>query len=96
MTVSSTTNTVAYTGNGSTTAFAVTFSFFGTGSSAELEVIERVIATGAETTKSYSSHYTVTGGTGSTGTVTAVSAPADTVQWPTRLQMVQKLHFHRH
>ena len=89
MTISSTTTSVSYTGNGSTTAFPVTFAFFGTGTSAEIEVIERVIATGAETTKTYSTHYTVTGGNGSTGTVTAGSAPADTVQWHIRRKTTQ-------
>jgi len=89
MTISSTTTSVSYTGNGSTTAFPVTFAFFGTGTSAEIEVIERVIATGVETTKTYSTHYTVTGGNGSTGTVTAGSAPADTVQWHIRRKTTQ-------
>ncbi len=84
MTVSATTYTRSYTGDGSTTSFATTFAFQGTGASAELEVIERTIATGAEVTKSYSTHYTVTGGSGSTGTVVAASAPADTVQWHIR------------
>ena len=89
MTIAATTTEVSYTGNGSTTAFTVTFAFFGTGTAAELEVIERVIATGAETTKSNGSHYTVTGGSGSTGTVTAASAPADTVQWHIRRKTTQ-------
>ena len=89
MTIAATTTEVSYTGNGSTTAFTVTFAFFGTGTASELEVIERVIATGAETTKSNGSHYTVTGGSGSTGTVTAASAPADTVQWHIRRKTTQ-------
>ncbi|MAN64602.1 MAG: hypothetical protein CMI60_21945 [Parvibaculum sp.] len=89
MTVSSTTTSVSYTGNGSTTSFAVSFPFQGTGASAEIEVIERTIATGAEATKSYSTHYTVTGGNGSTGTVVAGSAPADTVQWHIRRKTTQ-------
>ena len=84
MTVSATTTSVSYTGNGSTTSFAVTFPFLGSGTTAELEVIERTIATGAEVTKSYSTHYTVTGGDGSTGAVVAGSAPEDTVQWHIR------------
>lgn len=84
MTLNATTNTVSYTGNNSTTSFAVTFAFQGTGATSELEVVERVIATGVETVKSYSTHYTVTGGNGSTGTVIAASAPADTVQWHIR------------
>ena len=62
MTISSTTNTVSYTGNGSTTAFAVPYVFFGTGTTSEVEVVEVVIATGAETVKSNGSDYTVAGG----------------------------------
>jgi hypothetical protein len=89
MTVTSTTITNAFTGNGSTTSFATTFPFQGTGSTAELEVIQRTIATGAETTLSYTTHYTVTGGNGSTGTVVAASAPADTVQWHVRRKTTQ-------
>ena len=84
MAVSSTTTVVSFTGNGSTTAFAVSFPFQGSGTTAELEVVERVIATGAETVKSNPSDFTVSGGNGSTGTVTAGSAPADTVQWHIR------------
>jgi hypothetical protein len=81
MTLSSTTNTVSYTGDASTTAFPVTYAFFGTGTSAEIEVIEVTIATGAEVTKSNGSDYTVTGGEGTTGTVIAATAPAATVKW---------------
>ena len=81
MTISSTTNTVSYTGNGSTTAFAVNYVFFGTGTSAEIEVVQLVTATGVETVKSNGSDFTVSGGNGATGTVTAAVAPASTVQW---------------
>lgn len=81
MTISSTTNTVSYTGNGSTTAFAVNYVFFGTGTSAEIQVVEVVIATGVETVKSNGSDFTVSGGNGATGTVTAAVAPASTVKW---------------
>ena len=84
MTVTATTSTRSYTGDGSTTSFPTTFAFQGTGSAAELTVVQRTIATGAETTLSYSTHYTVTGGSGSTGTVVAASAPAGTVQWHIR------------
>ena len=70
MTLSSTDTTVSYTGDASTTAFPVTFSFLGTGSSSEISVIERTIATGAEVTLTYTTDYTVSGGSGSTGTVT--------------------------
>lgn len=84
MTVTATTSTRSYTGDGSTTSFPTTFAFQGTGSAAELTVVQRTISTGAETTLSYSTHFTVTGGDGSTGTVVAASAPADTVQWHIR------------
>jgi len=84
MTVSGTTTSLAFTGNGSTTTFAVSFPFLGTGSAAELTVVERTISTGVEVTKSYTTHYTVTGGNGSTGAVVAGTAPADTVQWHIR------------
>jgi len=81
MTLSSTTNTVSYNGDGSITDFPVSYAFFGTGTSAEIEVIEVTIATGAEATKTNGTDYTVTGGEGTTGTVTAATAPAATVKW---------------
>ena len=81
MTISSTTNTVSYTGNGSATSFATGYVFFGTGTSAEIQVVEVTIATGAETIKSNGSDYTVSGGSGANGTVTAATAPASTVKW---------------
>lgn len=81
MTISSTYAPINYTGNGSTTAFPVTFPFFGTGTGAEIRVVEVVIATGAETTKVNGTDYTVTGGNNATGTVTAATAPASTVKW---------------
>jgi hypothetical protein len=89
MTVTATTNTKSYTGDAGTTSFPTTFAFQGTGSSAEIEVVERTIATGAEAVKSYSTHYTVSGGSGSTGTVVAGSAPASTVQWHIRRKTTQ-------
>lgn len=81
MTIATTTSSVAYTGNGTTTAFAVPFAFFAAG---DLEVIERVVATGVETTKALTTDYTVSGGNGSTGTVNAFFAPASTVTWTIR------------
>lgn len=78
MTLTAASTKVSYTGDGTTVAFPVTFKFFG---QSELEVRQRVIATGAETVLSLGTHYTVTGGNGSTGTVTAVTAPAATVRW---------------
>ena len=84
MSVSTTTTTISITGDGSTTEIAVGFPFKGTGSAAELTVVERTIATGVEVTKTYTTHYTVTGGGGATGTVIAGTAPASTVQWHIR------------
>jgi hypothetical protein len=81
MSVSGIITTVSYTGDGSTTDFAVTFPFQGSGSNSELTVVERNISTGVETTKTYTTHYTVTGGNGATGTVIAGTAPASSVQW---------------
>jgi hypothetical protein len=77
MTVSTTTYRVSYNGNGSTTAFAVPYVFFGAG---ELRVIERN-ADGIETTKVLTTDYSVSGGNGATGTVTAVAAPATGLSW---------------
>jgi len=70
MTITTTTTTVEYAGNGTTTVFPINFPFF------ELKVVLRTTATGAETVWSETTHYTLTGGQGSTGTLTAVTAPA--------------------
>lgn len=78
MTISTTQTAITYAGDGVTTAFAVPFVFFG---SDELLVIEKTIATGAEVTKTLTTHYTVAGGDGATGTVTAVAAPSAAVLW---------------
>jgi len=89
MTILRTTTEVSYTGDGATVAFPVTFAFFGTTTTAEIEVIERTIATGAEVTKVNVTDYTVSGGNNATGTVTAVSAPANTVEWHIRRATTQ-------
>ena len=84
MTVASQTNRVTYTGNGVTVAFAVSFPFQST---SDLIVVETIIATGVQTTKLETTHYTVSGTPDSLGyyssggTVTAVTAPASTVTW---------------
>lgn len=78
MTINTTTNRVSYEGDGVTTAFAVPFAFFG---SDELEVVERVTATGAETLKMLTSDYTVEDGGGAPGTVIANAAPPASVSW---------------
>jgi len=70
MTVSTTTNRASYSGNGSTAAFAYGFKIF---ADADLTVIIRSSA-GVETTKTLTTHYTVSGaGTESGGNVTFTS-----------------------
>ena len=78
MTVATTMSRVAYTGDGINVAFAVPFPFF---DPADVTVIERTIASGAEFTRALNVDYTVAGGGGSTGTVTANVAPASSRQW---------------
>jgi hypothetical protein len=89
MTIAGTDTDLSFTGDGAVTTFVVTFPFFGTGATSEIEVISRVVATGVETVQTYSTHYTVTGGNGSTGTVEAGTAPASTVQWHIRRTTTQ-------
>ena len=73
MTVSSATNKVSYNGNGSTTVFAYGFQIF---DQDDLTVIIRN-ASGGETTKTITTHYTVSGvGAASGGNVTMGTAPA--------------------
>ncbi|BAI73174.1 hypothetical protein AZL_025360 [Azospirillum sp. B510] len=67
-----------YAGNGVSTAFPVTMEFY---AATDLVVIERNTTTGAETVKTLTAHYTVSGGSGGTGTVTAVAAPPAGVSW---------------
>ena len=81
MTLSTTATAVSYAGNGATTAFPVPFVFY---DRSELQVVERVLATGVETVKELDGDYAVSGGNGATGTVTAQSAPASTVSWHIR------------
>ena len=67
MTISSTTVKNSYSGNGSTTVFAYTFKIF---ADSDLQVIIRS-STGTETTKTITTHYTVSGaGDASGGNVT--------------------------
>ena len=76
MTVSSSTNKVSYSGNGSLTTFAYTFKVF---DQDDLTVILRA-ADGTETTQTITTHYTVTGvGVASGGNVVFGSAPASGV-----------------
>lgn len=78
MALSSTNNRISYSGNGVTTAFAFPYKFL---TDADLVVIERVTATGVETVKTLTTHYTVVGETlDAGGTVTMLTAPASGVQ----------------
>jgi hypothetical protein len=73
MTVSSELNRKEYAGDGVTTAFATSpVVFF---DSADLKVYVVTTATGAATLQTITTHYTVSGGSGSTGTVTMLTAP---------------------
>lgn len=73
MTLSSETVKVQYSGNGSTTAFGITFAFW---DADDLRVIHRSAA-GVETVWTRGTQYTITGGDGATGTLTAVTSPTD-------------------
>jgi len=76
MTVSTTTIKNSYSANGSATAFNYTFKIF---ASAELQVYIRTTATGAETLKTVTTHYTVSGiGDTGGGTVTFTSGNVPT------------------
>src|SRR3990167_5009559 len=73
MTVSSTTNRKEYTGDDATVAFSTSpVEFFDEG---DLTIYLVVTATGVATLQTLTTHYTVSGGSGSTGTVTMVTAP---------------------
>lgn len=80
-TVTATNRSVEYTGDGATTSLAVTFPFI---ESDDLQVISTVISTGAETTLTENTHYTVSGGDYATGTVTVITPATNfpsTVTW---------------
>jgi hypothetical protein len=72
MTISSTTVKNSYSGNSSTTVFAYTFKIF---ADSDIQVIIRS-STGTETTKTITTHYTVSGaGNANGGSVTFLTAP---------------------
>ena len=73
MTLSSTTSKATYNGDGSTTAFSVSFIFWDNG---DLRVIHRD-ANAAETVWTEGTQYTLTGGSGATGTLTVKTTPTD-------------------
>lgn len=74
MTVASISNRVSFAGNGVTTVFNTSPLIFFQAS--DLEVYIVVNATGVATLKTIATHYTVSGGGGSTGIVTMITAPA--------------------
>ena len=73
MTLTATTTKLSYNGDGSTTSFAVSFVFW---DDDDLRVILRD-ANDTETVWTKGTQYNVTGGDGSTGTVTVVTSPTD-------------------
>lgn len=73
MTLTDTNIKLSYNGDGSTTAFPVTFVFWNAN---DLRVILRE-SDGTETVWTRGTHYTVTGGGGSTGTVNVSTSPTD-------------------
>lgn len=78
MSISSVATRKEFAGDGSTTAFVFPYLF---AANADLVVVERDDTTLVDTTKTITTHYTVSGaGTGS-GTVTAVVAPATGKTW---------------
>lgn len=72
MTVSTTTNSIQYTGNGVTTVFPIPYVFY---DDSDLVVTTTVVATGVSTVLTLSD-YTVTGGEGATGSITTNTAVA--------------------
>jgi hypothetical protein len=88
MTISSVLSKQEWVGNGTTDTFSITYPFYATDGSLlfpDIQVYLRVTATGAETLQTYTTHYTITGFTGSSdgglhgvGVVDFVTPPATT------------------
>jgi hypothetical protein len=74
MTLTATTNKVAYAGNGSTTSFAVTFIYW---EDTTVKVILSNNTTGVETVWTDGTQYTLSGGDGAVGTLTIDTSPTD-------------------
>lgn len=77
MSVTASTGKVSYNGNDVAVNFAIPFLFL---ANADLLVTETVIATGVDTVKTLTTHYTVVGATTGSGTLTMLVAPASTVR----------------
>ncbi|MHA2265802.1 MAG: hypothetical protein ACXAEN_25710 [Candidatus Thorarchaeota archaeon] len=87
MTVESETQKVEYDGTGENTALTVPFIFY---ESSDLVVTQRITATGVGTVMTETTDYTVTGGSGSEGTVTPVDGATDfptTVTWTIKREL---------
>jgi hypothetical protein len=77
MTINTTTNRVEFAGDDVTTVLPFPYYFL---ADTDLVIIQTVIATGVQTTKTLTTHYTVTGaGNPAGGSVTMLTAPASTV-----------------
>jgi len=74
MTLTATTNKVAYAGNASTTSFAVTFIYW---DDTDVRVIMSNDTTGVETVWTSGTQYNLSGGSGATGTLTIDVSPTD-------------------
>jgi hypothetical protein len=74
MTLSATTNRVAYSGDGSTTSFPVTFIYW---EDTTVKVILSNDTTGVETTWTAGTQYNLTGGDGAIGTLAIDTSPTD-------------------
>jgi len=77
MTLTSTDTSIEYAGDGTTTIFPVPFVFFG----ADELAVYQTDAAGTLTTLARGSAYTVSGGNGASGSITALAAPAVGVTW---------------
>ncbi len=75
MTVSSNVNRNSWAGDGVTTVFALGASFIYFAAS-EIRVVLKVDATGVETLQTLTTDYTLSGGSGATGNITMLTAPA--------------------
>ena len=81
MTISTTTRRLQFDGTGTNATLTISYEFF---VASDLSVIRRVTATGVETTMVLTTDYTVTGGSGSTGSVIVVGGTSHyphTVTW---------------
>lgn len=79
MTASNTIKRVAYTGTNTVgQTMSITFDFY---DSTDIIVIERITATGVESTKTLNTDYTIAGGSGTTGTLTTLVAVPTSKTW---------------